>query len=82
MRALARAIECHDRLGAPIDKAFIMLGLEYLSLVPTSSSTWTQDDGKTACLDATRRVIEAIDRFNQTELEQGDDRTPLEPFHC
>jgi len=72
MRALARAVECHDRLGTSVDKAFIMLGLEYLSLIPASSGTWNQDDGKTSCLDATRRILEAVDRFNQIGPQQGE----------
>ena len=72
MRALARTVECHDRLGTPVDKTLVMLGLEYLSLIPTSSSTWSQDDGKTLCQETTRRIIEAVDRFNQSELEQGE----------
>jgi hypothetical protein len=72
MRALARTVECHDRLGTPVDKTLVMLGLEYLSLIPTSSSTWSQDDGKTSCQETTRRIIEAVDRFNQVELEQGE----------
>jgi hypothetical protein len=72
MRALARAVECHDRLGRKADKLSVMLGLEYLSLLPTGEDTGGQDQIAAMTTDTAGRVVESMGRFNDLPADQGE----------
>ena len=78
-RALARAIECHDRLGRKADKLSVMLGLEYLSLLPILEGLERQDPNVNTAMraDTASRVIEAMSRFNDLRADQGESAARL-----
>jgi hypothetical protein len=71
-RALSRAIECHGRLGRRADKLSVMLGLEYLSLIPSAENLRIQDPNAAMRAATTSRVLEAMSRFNDLPADQGE----------
>jgi len=71
-RALSRAIECHGRLGGKADKLSVMLGLEYLSLIPNPEDSEMQDPDAAVRADTASRVVEAMTRFNDLRTDQGE----------
>ena len=81
-----RQIDAHDRTGSQVDKAFLVLGLEYLKLMAANESKeeqQEQDEARPVDVglfeDVTVKVVEAIIRFNETQEGQ---RKYLDPDEC
>jgi hypothetical protein len=71
LRALSRAIECRGRLDTTVDKVYIMLLLEYLSLISSSADSFEGEERRQEDSDTVKRILTAIEQFNATVQDQG-----------